>query len=181
MKNLKDRKNISLCSCVVVIILSHGCNEEIEGSDNRMVALKDLTNYLSDANCRPLRGKPKVFIVQACRGSDISDPAFVDIDLTSDTIGLVADSTYTGGLSQDGADMLIAFATIPDYVAYRNPTLGSPFIQKFIEVVRERAKATHLVEILLQVNREVSSEGVQMPSFTVQLRAHFYLRPVGRR
>lgn len=176
MKNLKKRRNISQCSCVVVVILSHGCNKEIEGSDNQRVALKDVTKYLNDVNCPPLKGKPKVFIVQACRGSDENDQYF-DVDLTSDTTGLVGDSSYTGGVVPNGADMLIAFATVSGHVAYRKPTQGSPFIQKFIEVVRERANDTHLADILLQVNYAVSSEGVQMPSFIVQLRAYLYLWP----
>ena len=130
MRHLKRRRNISQCSCVVVIILSHGCDEEIEGSDNKRVALKDVTKYLSDKNCSPLEGKPKVFIVQACRGRDVLDTTSVSSDmvgmyLDSDSSYTVdSDSLYnmdsdflsTGGISQDGTDMLVAFATMPDHI-----------------------------------------------------------------
>ena len=174
MKQIKDRRNISRCSCLVVIILSHGHDEEILGTDNKAVSLKAITKCLNGKKCPPLKGKPKVFIVQACRGDHEND-ANSDFEASCDTVGLVTDGTYTGGVN--GADMLIAFATIPDHVAYRNKTNGSPFIQKFIEIMRQKAHDTHLGDIFMRVNDAVASKGVQMPSIILQLRAHLYLRP----
>jgi len=176
MKHLKNKGNISHCSCVFVIILSHGCDEEIEGSDNKRIALKAITKYLNDKNCPPLKGKPKVFIVQACRGSTVDDIAS-DSELSSDTNHLhtKTDGSYSGEISLNGVDMLIAYATIPDHVAYRNSTTGSLYIQKFIEVMYERAHDTHLEDILKQVSRDLSQTDPQMPSYTVQLRKDLYL------
>lgn len=177
MRQIKDRRNISRCSCLVVIILSHGHDEEILGTDNKTVSLKAITKCLNGKKCPPLKGKPKVFIVQACRGNHEND-VNCDAEASCDTVSLVVDSSYTGGVNGiDGADMLIAFATIPDHVAYRNTTNGSPFIQKFIEIMRKKAHDTHLGDIFTRVNNAVASKGVQMPSIVSQLRGHLYLRP----
>lgn len=63
------------------VISSHGEQEErvassqtgkklesvILGVDNKKVALKDLVEFFSNENCPSLKGKPKLFFIQACR------------------------------------------------------------------------------------------------------------------
>lgn len=55
----------------VVVILSHGEEGMIYGTDDRLVAIDQILNLFSNSNAKELKGKPKLFIVQACRGSEL--------------------------------------------------------------------------------------------------------------
>ena len=54
-------------NCAVMILLSHGEENVIYGTDEKTVLLRKLYTTL---DCPALRGKPKVVLVQACRGSE---------------------------------------------------------------------------------------------------------------
>jgi hypothetical protein len=55
-------------SCAFVVLMAHGEEGLLKGEDGKMVKLDDLFEVLNNKNCRNLRAKPKVYIVQACRG-----------------------------------------------------------------------------------------------------------------
>lgn len=48
--------------------MAHGLEGRLKGEDGKMVDLEDLFQVLNNKNCRGLRARPKVYIVQACRG-----------------------------------------------------------------------------------------------------------------
>ena len=56
------------CDSTVVVILSHGKKDEIYGSNCVPIAINDLTSCLNAISSPVLIGKPKIFIIQACRG-----------------------------------------------------------------------------------------------------------------
>lgn len=62
-------------SCVV-IILSHGNEQGILGVDERVVKVDDVVACLDRDGCPDLCGKPKLFILQACRGKT-KDPKVI--------------------------------------------------------------------------------------------------------
>lgn len=51
----------------VVIILSHGDNGLIYGSDGRKIENEWLLRQFNNEGCPALKGKPKFFLLQACR------------------------------------------------------------------------------------------------------------------
>ena len=57
-----------LLDCFVCCILSHGSALEIYGNDDKPVNRSDLKKYVSSEQCPKLKGKPKLFFIQACRG-----------------------------------------------------------------------------------------------------------------
>lgn len=54
---------------LVVILLSHGTESAIYGTDGIEMDLNDIISMFDNKRCKQMIGKPKVFIVQACRGS----------------------------------------------------------------------------------------------------------------
>lgn len=64
----------SKCKCehdaLFVIILSHGSEHGIYGTDGMEVHLEDeIISCFDNRNCKTMIGKPKVFVIQACRGA----------------------------------------------------------------------------------------------------------------
>ena len=53
----------------IMIILAHGQSGCIKTNANEIVSIEqDIVSCFSDDNCSSLKGKPKIFIIQACQG-----------------------------------------------------------------------------------------------------------------
>lgn len=55
---------------VFVVVMSHGGLGTISGSDQVDFEIDKIYEHLNAKNCRELIDKPKVIIIQACRGGD---------------------------------------------------------------------------------------------------------------
>ena len=55
-------------SVFVLVLLTHGNEGYVVGSDNKQVELAWIYELFNNDNCTPLRGKPKLFFIDACRG-----------------------------------------------------------------------------------------------------------------
>lgn len=51
-----------------VCLLSHGEEGFIFGTDGRKLQLDSVFKLFDNSNCPTLVGKPKIFVIQACRG-----------------------------------------------------------------------------------------------------------------
>lgn len=121
--------------CLVVIIMSHGIPGGIEGSDGDYLHLmNDVYSRFNNENCPRLKGKPKIFFVQACRGhsQDNGTPAILDAADTSVCVRNSTEKTEFCPPSDERmpswSDMYFAYATIPGHLAYREAESGSWFI-----------------------------------------------------
>ena len=74
-------------SCFMAFIMSHGNEKGITGKDGNQVEIETLSSFFTPDQCEGLKDKPKIFFIQACRGSqkdvvgvmdDISYPAPTD-------------------------------------------------------------------------------------------------------
>ncbi|XP_065067952.1 caspase-8-like isoform X1 [Rhopilema esculentum] len=55
----------------VCCILSHGNEDGVDGTDWVLLSFHEIRRLFSGNRCRDLHSKPKLFIIQACRGKDI--------------------------------------------------------------------------------------------------------------
>ena len=122
-----EHKHEASDSCVCCL-LSHGEEGKIWGKDNKLVEVRDLSERL--ANCKSLVGKPKIFFIQACQGTEKPDQVKRDGGHEEDPDVNVA------FLPRD-SDVFIGYATTPERIAMRNKYAGSWYIQELCDVLRE--------------------------------------------
>ncbi|XP_064458423.1 caspase-7-like [Ornithodoros turicata] len=145
-------------------IMSHGKKGHIVGSDEKEVSLDSILREFSAANCEKLKGKPKLFFVQACQNT-----------------GREADMCWNYDIKLP-AHFFVGFAAPPGYVSYRDPTEGSPYITAIDKVFRSCLETTcssvDLTKVMTQVGKEVAlnfraeedgEESVQMPCYVSSL------------
>lgn len=92
---------------------------------NRYASIQEIMFEFKAMRCPTLRNKPKLFFMQCCRGSS---EEFLSV-ANRHCDNLLSDSTLAQSACPQEADFLLAFASAPGYVAYRNPEGGSVFIQ----------------------------------------------------
>ncbi|XP_014603676.1 PREDICTED: caspase-2-like [Polistes canadensis] len=172
----KRKELLNVDSCFI-IVSSHGngpgrkgeedCTE-IEGVDNytdqiphgyTKVFCSDVINCFTSEACPYLAGKPKIFIFQLCRGNKIQTITTSKImpkrvtDSTEDYIpGNNSNFIFKKKVIRNYSDMLIAYATLPGHVAFRNNITGSWFILIFCEVFMNHACELHMCDLFTIVD-----------------------------
>ncbi|KAI0211187.1 Caspase-3 [Lamellibrachia satsuma] len=166
--------------CFMCAILSHGDSGLVYGTD-AVIQLDNLVNPFKGRQCPTLAGKPKVFIIQACRGNQLDHGIEV-----ADAIGEVEQKIYR---IPEEADFLYAYSTAPGYFSWRNSNKGSWFIQALYKVFQKECGERDILTMLTKVNRMVAYEfqsnasrpdmnrKKQIPSIVSMLTKQLYLRP----
>lgn len=139
-----SKEDHSNSASFVCILLSHGDEDLFFGTDGS-VALKHLTSLFRGDRCKSLAGKPKLFFIQACRGTNL-DP------------GIETDSGTDGVKIPVEADFLYAFSTAPGYYSWRNTLTGSWFIQSVCDMISKYGKELEILHIMTRVNHKVAVE-----------------------
>lgn len=124
-----------LADCVVCCVLSHGKIEGIVGVDGQIVTYRELIETLSQSQCPSLFKKPKLFFIQACRGTENQPAAFPQI-FPEDEAMPVSDAAVPRDSIPDIADYLFAMSTVPSYVSYREKDNGTWFIQSLCHNIK---------------------------------------------
>ena len=149
----------------IVVILSHGGDEGIHSircHDNRFIDVeKEVFPYFNAKNCTGLHEKPKLFLVQACRGEKFN----VDYPLDSDTVSDGYASTDGPQLQVESSirDASIVYAAVPYFVSLRCEEKGSYLVQCFCHVFRNHAHEDELRTLLQKVSREMAQIESEFP------------------
>jgi caspase 6 len=122
--------------CLILFIMSHGDKNKIISSDSEYIDLNEFITPLK--RNASLKSKPKVFFIQACRGSARMT---VNHDAPSITNSL-SSNVYSRYFDHDKrlpreADFLFSYSTLEDHVSYRDVEDGSWYIQMLCKAIRE--------------------------------------------
>ncbi|XP_029602328.1 caspase-14 isoform X1 [Salmo trutta] len=143
-------------SCVFVVTTSHGNRDVIVGADNKRLLVKDIIEPFGDELCPKMKGKPKVFIIDACRGprKDLGVP----LDSAADTTTSEEDEktrTYRSSRVPPCInDMLVAYSSMTDYVSLMSD-LGSHMIVNIGEVFGSATEEEHVYDLLVKANAKM--------------------------
>lgn len=169
VKSFSANKRLKEAGCVIVVVLSHGRDRRTfytsDGSPLRVDSVRDF--FLEEA-CPLMKGKPKIFLFQMCRGED--EPT----EFETDSIDAVREPPR---------NMMVIYSTTEGFVSIRHKDSGSPFVNAFCEVLAEEAWHLSLDELLRKIQKRYNTEGfgavIDKQDFHFMRR--FYFNPRGRR
>ncbi|XP_072254923.1 caspase-7-like [Pyxicephalus adspersus] len=162
--------------CFISILSSHGEEGVIYDLRGDPVYLRDLYDLLSPESCPALAGVPKLFFIQACRGTDLDEGAMVETDAASPQISAFS---HIDSLPRDTA---VVFASSEGYAAFQNP-IGSVFLQTLCDILSGNEKDLELTQLLTRLNFLVAykfeSRGTyggykEMPCYITNLTRELY-------
>uniref|UniRef100_A0A671K961 Caspase-3 n=1 Tax=Sinocyclocheilus anshuiensis TaxID=1608454 RepID=A0A671K961_9TELE len=137
----EDHSKSAMFACV---LLSHGDDGRIFGTDD-CIELKELIALFRGDRCKSLVGKPKLFFIQACRGSDLDAGIECDGEREEGTQRIPVE-----------ADFLYVYSTAPGYYSWRNVANGSWFISSLCETLSKYSKQLEIMQIMTRVNHKVA-------------------------
>lgn len=147
--------------CLLVVIMTHGEKDgKLHASDTTFRTEKLWELFMGD-NCKSLIGKPKIFFIQACRGTKHDKGAFLPkmrstyaVDSKTTSKSLVCLPTT--------ADQLILYSTSEGFVSIRNTREGAWLIQELCHQL-DTNFSDDLLSILTIVSRKVAMKSVECP------------------
>ncbi|XP_068604722.1 caspase-8 [Brachionichthys hirsutus] len=150
---------------LVVCVLSHGGRSCVFGTDAVQVSLRELTQPFTSGRAPTLAGKPKLFFIQACQGTDYQrgsvpcppKPRQGEGD-KEDRLEEDSGRVY-GETVPSEADFLLGMATVQECKSFRSTSTGSIYIQELCRQLRRSADSPDdddILTVLTRVNREVS-------------------------
>ncbi|XP_058794751.1 caspase b-like [Phymastichus coffea] len=172
VKQFSERRDLSKVDSAFIIISSHGHGEcgkqetEIQGTDYKMegyetVICSDIMNYFTAIRCPALQNKPKIFIFQTCRGlakQKLVPMLRKEIDRETTDASCEDTSKPTAFPSRNYQDTLIAYATIPGYVSYRDGNYGTWFIRILCEVFMNHAYEKHIIDLFIMIDDRLKDQ-----------------------
>nr|XP_027786439.1 caspase-13-like isoform X3 [Marmota flaviventris] len=187
LKKFADLPEHKSSDSMFLVLMSHGTLHGICGTmhskENEDVLPYDsIFQIFNNCNCVALKDKPKVIIVQACRGGNRGEtwvgdsPALEDSSLYSQ-MNLDEDGVYKTHVEKD---FIAFYSSTPHNISWRYKTGGSPFIIELIKCFQKYSCCNHLEELFLRVRSSFEEPGVraQMPTVErVTLTKPFYLFP----
>ncbi|XP_023592703.1 caspase-4-like [Trichechus manatus latirostris] len=142
-----------------LVFMSHGFLEGICGTTHSeeqpdMLSLDTIFQIFNNNNCQSLKDKPKIIIVQACRGekkgiSWHKDSLSVSADSSSQSSENLEEETIHNAHMEK--DFIVFWASTPHNLSWRDETQGSPFITRLITCLQKYSWCYHLEEVFQKV------------------------------
>uniref|UniRef100_A0A182T4T5 Caspase n=1 Tax=Anopheles maculatus TaxID=74869 RepID=A0A182T4T5_9DIPT len=174
--------------CLVVVVMTHGDKDVLYANDKSYPIGNLWEPFLGDA-CPTLRGKPKLFFVQACRGNSF-DKGVKLSKMVTDTVDARSSADTLLYTIPIMADLLVMYSTYDGHYSWRNPINGSWFIQSLSNELEQNAFGKELLQLLTTVTRRVAYQyqsnvpgnsemdaKKQIPCIVSMLTKAFYFKP----
>ncbi|KAM4046631.1 caspase-1-B-like isoform 2-T2 [Anomaloglossus baeobatrachus] len=179
MKNFAADTDHKDSDSTFLVFMSHGergfiygtdfKREKVEGQERVTGDLRvdDIYNTFNNKNCSGLRDKPKMIIIQACRGEERSRTMVSDGAQPSQSIQQNDLEDDAGSFVLKETDFICFYSTTPDTVSFRDPASGSLFIQQLISDMKKDAHNSPVQDIFQKVQRSFQQSPknrIQMPT-----------------
>lgn len=134
--------------CFILVIMSPGEDGYVWGADEKTkIDIAEIIDLFKGTNS--LAGKPKIFIIQACRRN--KQDGGIEIDASPER-----GSLFLPEIIPTMADFLIFYSTVPGHASFRCPQNGSWFIQSLVKVLKKHSRTMDLLTMMTIVNQSVA-------------------------
>ena len=144
-ENVTDEDDSFVCC-----IMAHGSPGIIVAKGGEEVKIQDLQKAVGE-KCPKLAEKPKIFIIQACRGGAAVKP----MDESQ------GDTKLSAQLSRE-ADFYIAYSTTEGHISTIDEQDGCLYLNKLCEVFKDKAAHLTLDEMVMEVNHKLKREVLEV-------------------
>ncbi|XP_064081088.1 uncharacterized protein LOC135197844 isoform X2 [Macrobrachium nipponense] len=132
LRDIQINPRLNDIDSFVCIILSHGKNDTIFSTTTEDLDIDDIRYLFIDTACPALKNKPKIFLMNFCRGNVKEKPRDIEYD------GILPE------ISEAPRDMCTIYSSIKNFQAARDREAGTLFVQALCEVLAEHAHNTDL-------------------------------------
>lgn len=173
---------------VFVVIMSHGKRGAVLGvnytdEDPDELPIDNIYSHLNAKNCPALVDKPKIIVIQACRGDQKGAVIMSDSVETDDLAGGDIEDDVLRFIHKE-KDFIALLSCTPDTLSYRDRSKGSFLIQFMVKVFNSFAREDGIEELFRKVMREFE-EDKELPNRFKQMASKdrctltrlFYLFP----
>ncbi|XP_068222621.1 uncharacterized protein [Palaemon carinicauda] len=150
----------------ICVILSHGKTDTLFTTTDGDLDLDDIRYHFTDSACPSLKDKPKIFLVNFCRG----------------TVKEITRKIEHDGVSPEELeapqDMCTIYASIRNFKAMRDPEVGTLFVLALCEVFSENAHDTDLNSLYNKLcDTMKKKDGTTPEKQEYGFRKKFYFNP----
>nr|AAG45230.1 Caspy2 [Danio rerio] len=150
VENFSKRREHEDADSTFIVIMSHGTRidnkDAIVGVSDDVYFIEETFAHLNSVNCPALIDKPKVILIQACRGGQSSGVLAQDSVFASDSWVHME------------KDFVCFMSTMPNTFAYRNPIEGSFFISYIVDVFCSSAHRDDIMELFRKVTLRMEKD-----------------------
>lgn len=150
LSNLSQEDH-SDADCLVIAVLTHGLGERYLWANDMPYFVEKLWLPFTADKCRTLAGKPKIFFIQACRGTKLDGGVRLVSRANTET-----DAGVNAYKIPSYADFLIAYSTVEGFYSWRHPENGTWFIQCLCQELADSGSKLDLLSIMTRVSRRVA-------------------------
>ena len=141
-----------------LIILSHGGEGDVVyGTDGKKVDVHQLKEFFYAKNCPSLAHIPKIFLIDACRGSRSEGVHHFQTKHTNP-------SPKRRGSARDSEDFYTIFASTRGTTAGIHPVQGSNLTRNFVDAVTKANHEKNFEDIMKEVKRRMRTQTVETTS-----------------
>ncbi|CAI9741486.1 caspase-7-like [Octopus vulgaris] len=137
--------------CFVMFLMSHGVRGSIIGTDGKELSYSTINDALKKSS--QLKDKPKLIYINTCQVSSDKKNEYFNV-----------------------ADLYVAFATVPEHLAFRTEENGSVFIESLISVYEKNKEKCDVNSLSPKIHAQIPKESGQISSSYNTLKKKVILR-----
>ncbi|XP_068229224.1 uncharacterized protein [Palaemon carinicauda] len=163
LDSFRTQHRLKDIDCAIIFVMSHGvARQTFHTSDMQCITVDRIQTMFLDTECPFLKGKPKLFFYNFCRGID-------EPQLTA----------QSDAVRETPRDMLNVFSAPEGFRSYRYAEAGTPFVMAFSLVLSESACDDDLDTLLRKFKRVYSSSnhGTTPDIQDLNFAKKFYFNP----
>lgn len=147
-----DRK-LNDVDALIFFFLSHGNSPySFRGNDNKDLDLRGLRRKFADSKCPQMKGKPKVFFANYCRG-----------DRFQKRIEFDGAHEYDDGSVEAPRDMVTIQAAIEGVKVLRSEGLGTYFVKCLCDILQHHGRSKSLKDVYHELDVRTQEMGGTQP------------------